>query len=156
MIAVDRQICESHKYHSIVRNRLHKDSFVTRSKSFQEQDLKASSNNRTRFYILRCNRRNNDYDGYQLDETISHHNIEITIEDTDADKSQHTAINSIYDRRKENQNDDSTSLNSSEVKFDRSKVRSGHMLGRIFRRMRKFSMAWKKSKNKSRTRGEFK
>lgn len=157
----DRTNRESQKYHSIVRNRQRKETLVGRSKSFQEQDVKLTSI--ARFNIARrLNRRNNNFDEEITDDVILHPNIEITIEDMDADK-QMTERDpyspSLNDRApsddsaKHSQNECS-SVNSSEFHYDRGKVRSGHILGRIFRRMRKLSMAWRRSKNKAKTRGE--
>lgn len=157
----DRANRESQKYHSVVRNRQRKDALVARSKSFQEQDAKLTSI--ARFNIARrVNRRKNKFVEEITDDVIMHPNIEITIEDMDADE-QMTEIDpysSILsdrtpsdDSAKHSQNECS-SVNSSEFHYDRGKVRSGHMLGRIFRRMRKLSMAWRRSKNKAKTRGE--
>lgn len=146
-----RERKDSPKYHSAVKSRLQKDSLVSRSKSFQEQDVRKPSN--ARFYIVR---RNHNFDNdYKLSKTISHHNIEITIEDTDAQAEPINHISTTYHSKKHKHNECS-SVNSSVLNYDRHKVRSGHILSRIFRRMRKFSMGWRKSKNKSRTRGEFK
>lgn len=157
----DRTNRESQKYHSIVRNRKRKETLVGRSKSFQEQDVKLSSI--ARFNIARRhNRRNNNFDEEITDDVILHPNIEITIEDMDADEqmTQTDPYSSIHNDRtpsddsaKHSQNECS-SVNSSEFHYDRGKVRSGHILGRIFRRMRKLSMAWRRSKCKARTRGE--
>lgn len=137
---------DSPKYHSAMRNRLRKDGSVLRSKSFQEQDVRKTTN--PRFHILRRNPQS-DLSEFQLSKTISHHNIQITIEDTDANEQpiNHKSLRP----RKKTAHCECTSNNSSDLK-----IRSGHILGRIFRRMRKLSMAWRKSKNKSRTRGEFK
>lgn len=142
---------DSPKYHSVIRNRLRSDAIVARSKSFQEQDVRKTSN--ARFYILRRNPQN-DFDDFQLSKTISHHNIEITIEDTDAHEQpiNHTSMQ----RRRKIASNECSSINSSDLNFNRHKIRSGHVLGRIFRRMRKFSMAWRKSKNKTKNRGELK
>lgn len=157
----DQRKRESQKYHSVVRNRQRKDTLVARSKSFQEQDIKLTSN--ARFNLLRRqNRKNNNFDQQTVNEIISHHNIEITIEDMDADVQQpNNETNQLLNDRtpsrgssKLSQNECS-SLNSSELNGERSsKTRSGHILGRIFRRMRKLSMVWRNSKNKSRTRGD--
>lgn len=147
----ERKRKDSPKYHSVIKNRLRKDASVSRSKSFQEQDVRKPN---TRFYILRRNP-NNEFDNeYKLSKTISHHNIEITIEDTDAidEPINHSTI--LKPRKKPKQSECS-SLNSRELKYQRSKIRSGHILSRIFRRMRNLSMAWRRSKNKTRTRGEF-
>lgn len=142
---------DSPKYHSAMRNRLRKDATVCRSKSFQEQDVRKATN--PRFYILRRNPQS-DLSEFQLNKTISHHNIQITIEDTDANE-QPINHKSLHQRKKI-AHYECSSINSSDLNYDRHKIRSGHILGRIFRRMRKLSMAWRKSKNKSRTRGEFK
>lgn len=153
----DRIKRESQKYHSIARNRQRKDALVARSKSFQEQDIKLPSN--ARFNILRRqNRTKNNFDQQMIDEIISHHNIEITIEDMDADQpNKQTRINNDRAPNRESSKfvqNECSSVNSSELNYDRGKIRSGHILGRIFRRMRKLSMTWRKSKNKSKTRGE--
>lgn len=137
---------DSPKYHSAVRSRLRKDTLVSRSKSFQEQDVRKTSN--ARFYCLRRNP-GSDFDEFQLSKTMSHHNIEITIEDTDADE-QPINQSPVQCYRKFAPNERS----SSDSNFNRHKIRSGHVLGRIFRRMRKLSMGWRKSKKKTRTRGE--
>lgn len=140
---------DSPKYHSVIRNRLRKDNSVSRSKSFQEQDVRKPSN--ARFYCLRRNP-DTDFDEFQLSKTISHHNIEIFIEDTDANEEpiNHSPIPQRC--RKITPNERSTS----DISFNRHKIRSGHVLSRIFRRMQKFSMGWRKTKNKTRTRGELK
>lgn len=146
------------KYHSTIKSRLHKDASISRSKSFQEQDVRKS--NQARFYVSSRGMHHNDFnDDYKLSKTISHHNIEITIEDTDANEMPHINHKLMTTPqkpvRKIKPNYGSTSLNSSD-NYERHhhKIRSGHVLGRIFRRMRKLSLAWRKSKNKSRTRGE--
>lgn len=139
---------DSPKYHSAVRNRLRTNTAVSRSKSFQDQDVRKPSN--PRFHVVRRNNQN-EFDDFKLCKTISHHNIEITIEDMDAIDEQpgnHSSQRLI-------QNECSTVI-SRNYNHDHHKIRRGHVLGRIFRRMRNLSMAWRKSKNKSRTRGEFK
>lgn len=147
------------KYHSAVRSRLRRDTLVSRSKSFQEQDVRKKSNH-ARFYILRRNNQqhHNDFDDFKLNKTISHHNIEITIEDTDANEQPINHSPNVQRRRKTGRNEWS-SINSDDIHSNQNqqKIRSGHVLGRIFRRMRKLSMAWRKSKTKPkpRTRGEF-
>lgn len=142
---------ESPKYHSVTRVRTHKDSLVSRSKSFQEQDVRKSKVG-SRFYNIRRNPQS-DLHEFQLNKTISHHNIEITIEDTDAQQqpfvSRNLATSSFIGSHNE-----CSSYNSGDMKYDRHKARSGHILSRIFRRMRNLSMAWRKTKNKSRNRGE--
>lgn len=145
---------DSPKYHSAMRSRSHSKSSISRSKSFQEQDVRKTAN--ARFYVLRRNQTNNAFDNdFKLNKTISHHNIEITIEDTDANEQpiNHSPI--VRRRRKIGRNEWS-SVNSDDFTSHRQKIRSGHVLGRIFRRMRKLSMAWRKSKPKTRTRGELK
>ncbi|XP_031628773.1 diacylglycerol kinase theta isoform X2 [Contarinia nasturtii] len=148
---------DSPKYHSAVKGRFHKDASVSRSKSFQEQDVRKS--NQARFYISSRGMRHNDAfnDDYKLSKTISHHNIEITIEDTDASATpliNHKSVATPKPSGKIKANYCSAPLNSSDLNYERHhhKIRSGHILSRIFRRMRKFSMPWRKSKNKSRTR----
>lgn len=149
----------SPKYHSAVRNRLRKDSsLVLRSKSFQEQDVRKTAN--ARFYLLRRNpQHNNDYDNddgnnghFKLNKTISHHHIEITIEDTDANEQPINHSTVVQRQRKIGRNEWS-SINSDDYKSHRQKDRSSHMWRRIFRRMRKLSMAWRKPKTKLRARG---
>lgn len=143
---------DSPKYHSVVRNRLRTDSTVSRSKSFQEQDVRKPS--KIRSYVVRRNPQN-DFGDCKLSKTYSHHNIEITIEDTDAtDEQQPDNHCTAPKSQKRNRTVDSAS-NSRDSYYDRHKVRSGHVLSRIFRRMRKLSMGWRKSKNKSRNRGEY-
>lgn len=145
---------DSPKYHSIVRSRLRSDTTVSRSKSFQEQDVRKPSN--TRVYILRRNPQN-DCDPIKLSKTISHHNIEILIEDTDAIDKQPVNHCSIELPQHQRTHNESTTTNSRDNHYNgRHKIRSGHVLSRIFRRMRNLSMAWRKSKNKNRTRGESK
>lgn len=138
---------DSPKYHSVRRNYLRKDAIVSRSKSFQEQDVRKISN--PRIYILR-RRPQTDFDDFELSKTISHHNIEITIEDTDANEQpiNHRTVQHCQSTP----SNEFVSNNSSDLNFKRHKIRSGHILGRIIRRMRKLSMAWRKSKNKTRTR----
>lgn len=152
---------DSPKYHSaVVRNRLRKDSsLILRSKSFQEQDVRKTAN--ARFYILRRNQQHNDFDdddghneNFKLNKTISHHNIEITIEDTDANQQPNRSP--IVQRRRKIGRNEWSSINSSDFNTNRQKPRSNHVWGRIFRRMRKLSMAWRKPKIKTRNRGELK
>lgn len=142
---------DSPKYHSVIKSRMRKDATVSRSKSFQEQDVRKPNI----FYILRRNP-NNEFDNeYKLSKTISHHNIEITIEDTDANEQPINHSSAMVSTKKKPKQNDCYSLNSRDMKYHRQKIRSGHILGRIFRRMRNLSMAWRRTKNKSRTRGEF-
>ncbi|XP_055297888.1 diacylglycerol kinase theta isoform X3 [Sitodiplosis mosellana] len=145
----ERKRKDSPKYHSIIKSRLRKDAFISRSKSFQEQDVRKPN---TRFYILRRNPNNEFENEYKLSKTISHHNIEITIEDTDANEEEPINHRTILKPIKKPSQNECSSLNSHEVKYHRQKIRSGHILGRIFRRMRNLSMAWRRSKNKSRNR----
>lgn len=145
---------DSPKYHSIIRNRLRKDATISRSKSFQEQDVRKTSN--ARFYILRRHNAANDFDNFELNKTISHHNIEITIEDTDANEQPINHNTLMQCGRKKCNQIECSSLNSSEVNVSRQKVRSRRLLGRLFRRMRTLSMAWRKPKNKTQPRGELK
>lgn len=142
---------DSPKYHSVIKSRLHKDATVSRSKSFQEQDVRKSN---AHFYILRRNPHNDFDNEYKLSKTISHHNIEITIEDTDAIGVPINHSSELKSTKKSKKNE-SSSLHSRDIKYNRQKIRSGQILGRIFRRMRNISMAWRRSKNKTRTRGEF-
>lgn len=144
------------KYHSaVIRNRLRKDSsLILRSKSFQEQDVRKTAN--ARFYILRRNQTNNDFDdddNFKLNKTISHHNIEITIEDTDANE-QPINHSPVGQRRRKIGRNEWSSVNSGDFNSHRQKPHSNHLWGRIFRRMRKLSMAWRKPKIKTRRRGE--
>lgn len=146
---------DSPKYHSAfnAKSRLRRDTSISRSKSFQEQDVRKTSH--SHLYITRRNQQNDFNDDYKLSKTISHHNIEITIEDTDAIEepiNHYTSMRQPTNKIKQNE---CSSINSSVLNYDRHKIRSGHILGRIFRRMRKLSMAWRKSKKKSRNRGEF-
>lgn len=143
---------DSPKYHSARKCRQRKDTLVSRSKSFQEQDVRKPSN--ARFYIVRRNPHNNFDNDYKLCKTISHHNIEITIEDTDAKDEPINHISTKYQAQTKNKRkqNECSSLNSSDFNYDRHKIRSGHILSRIFRRMRKLSMGWRRSKNKCRTR----
>lgn len=143
---------DSPKYHSTIKCRQRKDTLVSRSKSFQEQDVRKPSS--ARFYIVRPNSHNNFDNDYKLSKTISHHNIEITIEDTDATDEPINHISAKHHAKHKRKQTECSSLNSSDFNYDRHKIRSGHILSRIFRRMRKLSMGWRKSKNKSRCRGE--
>lgn len=121
---------EQQKYHSAI-NRLKSDS-VARSKSFQEQGVKPLMRN-SRFFV----NRHNHFSDYSID-TVSH-NIEITIQDVDG-----TPIDV---------KSATTSSNCSSLKCSQERVKSGHILGRILRRMRKISLGWRKSRCKIR-RGE--
>lgn len=121
---------ERQKYHSAV-NRFKSDS-VARSKSFQEQGVKPLMRN-SRFFV----NRHNHFSDYSID-TMSQ-NIEITIQDADG---------TPVDVKR-----DAASTNCSTFKCSQERVKSGHILGRIFRRMRKISLGWRKSRCKIR-RGE--
>ncbi len=122
---------ERQKYHSAI-NRFKSDS-VARSKSFQEQGVKPVMRN-SRFFV----NRHNHFSDYSID-TMSQ-NIEITIQDADG---------APVDIKR----DDSSPSNCSTFKCSPERVKSGHILGRIFRRMRKISLGWRKSRSKIR-RGE--
>lgn len=150
-------LSEAKKYHSAKR-RQRKESLIGRSRSFQEQDVKPAVRN-SRFFIRR-----HEPPEHQVhlnltnDETVSHHNIEITVEDMDpddgADETQRPhPVQKIAPRT--NRPIDSTSLDSYEIKYERSKLRSGHLFGRLMRRMRKISHGWRKSGCKIRGRGEY-
>lgn len=121
---------ERQKYHSAI-NRFKSDS-VARSKSFQEQGVKPFLRN-SRFFV----NRHNHFSDYSID-TMSQ-NIEITIQDVDG---------SPVDIKR-----DASSSNCSTFKCSQERVKSGHILGRILRRMRKISLGWRKSRCKIR-RGE--
>lgn len=150
---------DSMKYHSI-KNRLRNDGQVGRSKSFQEQDVKPLSRY-SRFFTSR------HHDDMSLarynkfsSETVSHHNIEIFIEDTDSTDSRSCScqrllrdspiLSSHIQNRKDSLTVPSTrkpyKLNMDNVR----NVRSGHILGRIFRRMRKITIGWRKSRCRTR------
>lgn len=150
---------ESKKYHSI-KNRLRNESQVGRSKSFQEQDVKPMS----RYSRFFTNRHHDDmslarYNKFSS-ETVSHHNIEITIEDTDSTDSRSCScqrlltdspiLSSHIQNRKDSLTVPTTrkpyKLNMDNVR----NVRSGHILGRIFRRMRKITIGWRKNKSRNR------
>ncbi|XP_037051985.1 diacylglycerol kinase theta isoform X3 [Bradysia coprophila] len=118
---------ERQKYHSAV-NRFKSDS-VARSKSFQEQGVKPLMRN-SRFFV----NRHNHFSDYSID-TMSQ-NIEITIQDVDG-----TPVDI---------NRAASSSNCSTFKCSQERVKSGHILGRIFRRMRKISLGWRKSRCKIR------
>lgn len=146
------------KYHSAKR-RHRKDSLIGRSRSFQERDVaKPTPSN-----VRRCDEqvlRQMDI-AMTNDDTISHHNIEITIEDVDqidstddVDLKIKRISKSSAKDRKQRREFDSTSLDSYEIKSERGKARSGHILGRLFRRMRKLSLGWHKSRCKKFNRGE--
>lgn len=130
---ISRTDNERQKYHSAV-NRFKSDS-VARSKSFQEQGVKPLMRN-SRFFV----NRHNHFSDYSID-TMSQ-NIEITIQDADG-----TPVDI-------NRAAASSSSNYSTFKCSPERVKSGHILGRIFRRMRKISLGWRKSRCKIR-RGEW-
>lgn len=133
------------KYHRKLTqplNRIRNES-VTRSKSFQEQGVKPLLTlPRSRFYVKR--------EMIDIDfgmETVSQQNIEISI-DNDYDKKMGITVTDDDD-----DDDDGTGENEKPIyhtyKRKREKnVHSGHILGRIFRRMRKFSLGWRKSRCK--------
>lgn len=143
----------SKKYHSAKR-RLRKESIISRSRSFQEQDVKANMRN-SRFFVRRHDTHPNEY---SLDESVSHHNIEITVEDMDDINktcSSRQLLNADQSTNKDSKIE-STSLDSYELNYgNHNKVRSSHIWGRIFRRMRKLSVGWRKPRCKTRRRGEF-
>lgn len=143
------------KYHS-ARRRLRKESLIGRSRSFQEQDVKPVVQN-SRYFIRRHDPHEPRIDlNLANDETVSHHNIEITVEDMDPDASDtRRPLHSPKPLNRTNSLVDSTSLDSYEMKYERSKLRSGHIFGRLFRRMRKISRGWRKSACKIRGRGEY-
>lgn len=144
---------DAKKYHSAKR-RLRKESLIGRSRSFQEQDVKPALRN-SRFFIRRHDPLEHPVDlNVANDETVSHHNIEITVEDMDANETRQPPQKpKPFDRKTFLV--DSTSLDSYEMKYERSKLRSGHIFGRLFRRMRKISVGWRKSGCKIRGRGEY-
>lgn len=143
---------EAKKYHSAKR-RLRTESLIGRSRSFQEQDVKPSIRN-SRFFIRRHDPPERPVDrNVANDETISHHNIEITVEDMDPDANEMTQPRRPLRNRKPFIVD-STSLDSYEMKYERTKLRSGHIFGRLFRRMRKISVGWRMPGCKMRNRGE--
>lgn len=134
------------KYHRKLTqpfNRIRNES-VTRSKSFQEQGVKPLLTlPRSRFYVKR-EMIDNDFNL----ETVSQQNIEISI-DNDYDKKMGITVTDDDD----DDDDDGTGENEKPIyhtyKRKREKnVHSGHILGRIFRRMRKFSLGWRKSRCK--------
>lgn len=145
---------EAKKYHSAKR-RLRKESLIGRSRSFQEQDIKPAVRN-SRFFIRRHVPVEHPVDlNLANDETVSHHNIEITVEDMDPDVNDtKQMLQPQKSFNRENYLVDSTSLDSYELKYQRTKLRSGHLFGRLFRRMRKISVGWRKSGCKTRGRGE--
>lgn len=144
------RLADAKKYHSAKR-RLRNETLIGRSRSFQEQDVKPVLRN-SRFYIRRHDPPEHPVNhNLASDETVSHHNIEITVEDMDRDAEQPQPIKP-FNRKKYLV--DSTSLDSYEIKYERTKLRSGHILGRIFRRMRKISIGWRKSGCKTRGRGD--
>lgn len=146
---------EAKKYHSAKR-RLRKESLIGRSRSFQEQDVKPAIRN-SRFFIRRHDPPDHPVNvNVANEETVSHHNIEITVEDMDPDVNdvgQPLQVPKPFNRK--NYLADSTSLDSYELKYERTKLRSGHIFGRIFRRMQKISANWRKSGCKVRGRGEY-
>lgn len=146
---------EAKKYHSAKR-RLRKESLIGRSRSFQEQDAKPALRN-SRFFIRRHDPPEHPVNlNVANEETVSHHNIEITVEDMDPDVND--ARQPLQPPKPLNRKKyfaDSTSLDSYEMKYERTKLRSGHIFGRIFRRMQKISANWRKSGCKVRGRGEY-
>lgn len=147
---------EAKKYHSAKR-RHRKESLIGRSRSFQEQDVKPVVRN-SRFFIRRHDPPEHPvHMNSANDETVSHHNIEITVEDMDPDEANDTRrllhVQTLLNRT--NYPVDSTSLDSYEMKYERTKLRSGHIFGRLMRRMRKISHGWRKSGCKIRGRGEY-
>lgn len=151
---------DSKKYHSI-KNRLRNEAQVGRSKSFQEQDVKPI----TRYSRFFTSRHHDDmslaeYNKYSS-ETVSHHNIEITIEDTDSTTESKSCScqrllsdSPVLSSHIQNRKDSLTvpaarkpyKLNMDSVR----NVKSGHIIGRIFRRMRKITVGWRKTKCKTR------
>lgn len=155
------------KYHSAL-NRIRNESIIGRSKSFQEQGVKPIMRN-SRFFVRR-QRKSNASDEFSSD-TVSHQNIEITVEDTDqtplADCTGWHRLHGDYgmcgqitpERNRRGSKDQTRTppkaaspapsyelTNYNEVK----PWGSGHILGRIFRRMRKISIGWRKSRCKVR------
>lgn len=164
------------KYHSAL-NRVRNESIVSRSRSFQEQGVRPPLRN-SRFFVNRQHRKSNVSDEFNSD-TVSHQNIEITVEDTDKimDNKCCSSCQRIHDvhviqetttekvRRwtKEALRSPSKTLLKSSSKTPSPQPQlelstysdvkpwgSGHMLGRIFRRMRKISFGWRKSRCKVR------
>jgi hypothetical protein len=156
-------------------NRLRNDS-VTRSKSFQEQNTQPKYErrlNNSRFFIKRLHR--DDLPEYSSDDTISQNIDMITLSssqndcgsDSITEKYIYVPDKSQIDYNKPQQQP--VQSNRPSLLFDdggRSanfscyrqrtgdKNYSGHILGRIFRRMRKISLGWRKSKCKL-YRGDF-
>lgn len=138
----------SKKYHS-AKKRSRKELNVSRSRSFQEQDVIRSSRNYSRLFTRRP--QNSIDSSLPSEENVSHHNIEITVEDVDAVRLDAREPQAGAAKCKF----DSTSLDSYDLKSGRAKTRGGRILGRIFRRMRKLSLGWPKSRCKNRRRGDF-
>lgn len=134
----------SKKYHSAKKRNRKESNIVNRSRSFQEQDVIQTERNYSSLFTRRSN------SNHPSDENISHHNIEITVEDVDRIQSDTRAQRTSGKKQKY----DSTSLDSYDLKNGRNKTRGGHILGRLFRRMRKLSLGWPKSRCKNRSRGD--
>lgn len=151
---------EPKKYHSAI-SRIRNES-VMRSKSFQEQGVKPLLRN-SRFFVSR-HHPNHISSDYSLD-TVSQ-NIEITVQDEDGvvnvNDAQCTGCGAVgvggwrriggggrgyADTDPTVVPPASYSLYSS---GSNDRVKSGHILGRIFRRMRKISLGWRKSRCKIR------
>lgn len=195
---IDNQLKTATKYHSAL-NRVRNESIVSRSKSFQEQGVRPSIKS-SRFFVTR--RKINDSVEFNSD-TVSHQNIEITVEDIDQlsttssrmlaflpgmlaflsndniaaatarttmQKQASTEkrwlkepfrITSKMSSKSSSKTSSSTSSPPQPLPFEfptYNYVRSwgnGHILGRIFRRMRKMSLGWRKSKCKVRSRGDW-
>lgn len=133
---------EPKKYHSAL-NRIRNES-VTRSKSFQEQGVKPILR-KSRFFVNRHNR-NTNYSNYSLD-TVSQ-NIEINIQDEHGCNVATPVV--------ENKNGADLATTPPSYSGGRrdghhhEHLKSGHILGRIFRRMQKISLGWRKSRCKFR------
>lgn len=154
---------EPQKYHSAI-SRIRNES-VMRSKSFQEQGVKPLLRN-SRFFVNR-HHPNHISSDYSLD-TVSQ-NIEITVQDEDgvvnANDSQCTGCGAVgvggwrhigSGGGRGYGDPDSTAAAVLPATYSlyssgsNDRVKSGHILGRIFRRMRKISLGWRKSRCKIR------
>lgn len=171
------------RYHSTALSRVRNESIVSRSKSFQEQGVRPSARN-SRFFVKRQQQRHaNETNEFNLD-TVSHQNIEITVEDTDPfltagyRNRNDNIVNSDSNMSWQRLHDGQTCLGAEKnprrwakepfklatrtlssttqhlfelpTYDDVKSWGSGHILGRIFRRMRKISFGWRKSKCKFR------
>ncbi|GAB0100474.1 Diacylglycerol kinase [Sergentomyia squamirostris] len=127
-------------------DRLKTTETVTRSRSFQEQGVQPPFFKNSRFFVNRLGQSSGNLD--DMLDTISHrpHHLSNSISDDRIKPSdirieiRHCGDDTIKDERCR-----PTSYHQSHPDPN---VKSGHILGRIFRRMRKITLAWRKSRCK--------